>query len=187
MTMPEDQAQAALVVPANVRIGAGSVLEGSEVFRRFFSVREPAVVIGEHCHLEGCQLALGKNASLQVGSYVFAAHLIVLAEQEVRIGNCVFISFNVVIADTDFHPIEPAARMLDAIAVSPLANGRARPPIATAPVVVHDDVWIGPNVTILKGVTIGAGAFIEPGSMVTRDVPPRARVLGNPAQVIGEV
>jgi acetyltransferase-like isoleucine patch superfamily enzyme len=48
-------------------------------------------------------------------------------------------------------------------------------------------VWIGPNATILKGVCIGAGAFIEPGSMVTRDVPARARVMGNPAQIIGEV
>jgi acetyltransferase-like isoleucine patch superfamily enzyme len=54
-------------------------------------------------------------------------------------------------------------------------------------VIIEDDVWIGPNVTILKGVRIGAGAFIEPGSLVTRDVPPRARVLGNPAQVVGEV
>ena len=183
--MPEDKAP--LVIPANVRVGAGTVLEGAEVFRRFFSERDPAVTIGEHCHLEGCQLALGKQAVLHVGSHVFAAHMIVLAEQEVRIGNCVFISFNVVFADTDFHPIEPATRVLDAIAVSPLANGRKRPAIATAPVIVHDDVWIGPNSTILKGVTIGAGAFIEPGSMVTRDVPPRARVLGNPAQVIGEV
>ena len=54
------------------------------------------------------------------------------------------------------------------------------------PVVIADDVWIGPNVTILKGVRIGAGAFIEAGALVTRAVPPRARVLGNPAQIIGE-
>jgi acetyltransferase-like isoleucine patch superfamily enzyme len=53
--------------------------------------------------------------------------------------------------------------------------------------VIDDDVWIGPNATILKGVHIGRGAFIEAGSLVTRDVPARARVLGNPAQVIGEV
>jgi acetyltransferase-like isoleucine patch superfamily enzyme len=185
--MPETTTHPDTPVPANVRVGRGSVLEGTEVFRRFFSERDPAIVIGENCHFEGCQLALGKNAVLHVGDYVFAAHLIVLAEQEIRLGNCVFVSFNVVIADTDFHPIEPAARMLDAIAVSPLAAGRPRPPIATAPVIIGDDVWIGPNVTILKGVQIGAGAFIEPGSLITRNVPPRARVLGNPAQVVGEV
>jgi acetyltransferase-like isoleucine patch superfamily enzyme len=53
--------------------------------------------------------------------------------------------------------------------------------------VIEHDVWIGPNATILKGVRIGAGAFIEAGTLITRDVPPRARVLGNPAQIIGEV
>lgn len=176
-----------MTLPPNVHLGRGSVLEGKDTFRRFFSERERAITLGEKCHLEGCQLALGKNAELHIGDFVYAAHLIVLSEQEIRIGNCVFISFNVVLADTDFHPIDPATRLADAIAVSPLANGRPRPPITTAPVVIEDDVWIGPNVTILKGVRVGAGAFLEPGAMITRDVPPRARMLGNPAQVVGEV
>ena len=52
---------------------------------------------------------------------------------------------------------------------------------------IEDDVWIGPNATILKGVRIGAGAWIEAGSLVTREVPPRSRVLGNPAQIVGQV
>lgn len=188
--MPETPAhpgQHIPTLPANVRVGPGSVLQGADVFKRFFSQRDPAIVIGAQCHLEGVQFALGKNASVRIGDYVFAAHLIMLTEQEIRIGNCVFISFNVVIADTDFHPIEPAARVQDAIAVSPLAKGKPRPPVATAPVIIGDDVWIGANVTILKGVHIGAGAFLEPGSLITRDVPPRARMLGNPAQVVGEV
>ena len=54
-------------------------------------------------------------------------------------------------------------------------------------VIIEDDVWIGPNATILKGVRLGAGAWVEAGALVTRDVPSRARVLGNPAQVIGDV
>ena len=187
MTQRSTDSSRASELPANVRIGEGSRLIGDQVFGRFFSERDPAVIVGAHCHLEGLQLALGRAATLSVGDYVYCAHLIVLAEQEVRIGSYVFASFNVVIADTDFHPIEPAQRLLDAIAVSPLGRGRPRPPIATAPVVIEDDAWIGPNVTILKGVRIGAGAVIEPGALVTRDVPPRARVLGNPAQVVGEV
>jgi acetyltransferase-like isoleucine patch superfamily enzyme len=99
----------------------------------------------------------------------------------------VFCSFNVVVADTDFHPLDAAERLADMIAISPASRGAARPHIETAPVEIGDDVWIGPNVTILKGVHVGAGAFIEPGSVVTRDVPARARVLGNPAQIIGKV
>src|SRR5262245_5887763 len=127
--MPDQPAEA-ITLPPNVRVGEGSVLVGEAVFKRFFSELDPAIVVGSHCHLEGVQLALGKRASLHVGDYVYAAHLIVLSEHEVRIGNYVFASFNVVIADTDFHPIDPAQRLADAIAVSPLARGRPRPPIA---------------------------------------------------------
>jgi acetyltransferase-like isoleucine patch superfamily enzyme len=54
-------------------------------------------------------------------------------------------------------------------------------------VVIEDDVWIGPNALVLKGVRIATGAMIEAGAVVTRDVPPRARMLGNPAVIIGEV
>jgi acetyltransferase-like isoleucine patch superfamily enzyme len=54
------------------------------------------------------------------------------------------------------------------------------------PVIIEDDVWIGPNATILKGVRLGAGAYIEAGALVVRDVPPGARVVGNPAQIVEE-
>ena len=72
-------------------------------------------------------------------------------------------------------------------ACSPLSEGVSRPPISCWPVVIEDDVWIGPNAVILKGTRIGAGAFVEPGTVVVHDVPPRARVLGNPAKRIGDV
>jgi acetyltransferase-like isoleucine patch superfamily enzyme len=163
------------------------VITGRQVFRRFFSQCDPAVVIGAHCHLEELQLALGKHARVQLGDHVFAAGLMLLCERELRIGHRVYCSFNVVVADTDFHPLDAAERVADMIALSPASHGAARPHMETAPVEIGDDVWIGPNVTILKGVHVGAGAFIEPGSVVTRDVPARARVLGNPAQIIGEV
>lgn len=52
------------------------------------------------------------------------------------------------------------------------------------PVVIGDDVWIGYNSTILSGVTIGQGAVVAAGSIVTKDVPPYAIVGGNPAKLI---
>lgn len=173
-------------LPQNVHVGPHSVLTGSQLFRRFFSERDPAVTVGAHCHLEDLQLALGKQACARFGDHVYAAGLMILAEQEINIGSRVIFSFHVVIADSDFHPLEPAQRILDAIAISPASGNQPRPAIGSAAVHIEDDVWIGPNATILKGVRVGAGAFIEPGSLVTHDVPPRARVLGNPAQIIGE-
>lgn len=51
-------------------------------------------------------------------------------------------------------------------------------------IIVHDDVWIGYGSTILSGVTIGQGAVIAAGSIVTKDIPPYAIVAGSPARII---
>ncbi len=54
------------------------------------------------------------------------------------------------------------------------------------PVIIGDRVWVGPNVLILHSVTIGEGAVVAGGAVVTKDVPPYAIVAGVPAKVIGE-
>ena len=54
-------------------------------------------------------------------------------------------------------------------------------------VVIEDDAWIGFKSSVLKGVTIGRGAIIAAGSVVTKDVPPFTLVAGNPAKVIREL
>jgi galactoside O-acetyltransferase len=55
------------------------------------------------------------------------------------------------------------------------------------PVTIESKAWIGFNVIILKGVTIGEGAIVGAGSVVTKDVPPYTIVGGNPARVIREI
>jgi len=172
---------------ANVRIGPNTVITSDLAFKRFYSRRDPALVIGAHCTMNGVHFALGEEGQVEIGDYCYFTDAVLLCELELRIGSYVVMGWNVTIADTDFHPIAPAERIADALACSPLGKGRPRPPIPRQPVIIEDDVWIGPNATILKGVRIGAGAFVEAGALVTRDVPPRTRVLGNPAQIIGVV
>ena len=53
-----------------------------------------------------------------------------------------------------------------------------------APVAIGDDVWLGARVIVLKGVTIGDGAIVGAGSVVTRDIPPWSIAGGQPAKVI---
>jgi acetyltransferase-like isoleucine patch superfamily enzyme len=174
-------------LPPNVRVGANTVISGDHAFRRFRSRLDPALRIGADCTMDGTHFALGEEARVEIGDYCYFTNAILLCELEVRIGRYVVIGWNATIADTDFHPIAPAERIADALACSPLGKGRPRPAIPRLPVVVEDDVWIGPNATILKGVRIGAGAFVEAGALVVRDVPARARAMGNPAQVVGRV
>lgn len=174
-------------LPANVKLGRRTLLNGSHAFLRFRSRKQPALLLGHDCTMDGVHFALGEKAKVTIGDYCCFSNVLLLCELELRIGSYVVIGWNATIADSDFHPISPAQRIADSIACSPLARGRSRPRIIMKRVIIEDDVWIGPNATILKGVRIGAGAFIEPGALVTRDVPPRARVQGNPAQVVGTV
>jgi acetyltransferase-like isoleucine patch superfamily enzyme len=172
--------------PDNVRLGEGTVVRGDLAFKRFHSRLPDALRIGRHCTMDGVHFDLGEQGRLEVGDYCYFTNAVLLCEQAIRVGNYVVIGWNATITDTDFHPLAPAARIADAVACSPLGKGRVRPPILKQPVCIEDDVWIGPNATILKGVRIGAGSWIEPGALVTRDVPPGSRVLGNPAVVLGE-
>lgn len=174
-------------VASNVFLGEGTAITGDHCFHRFRSKKPDALKIGRHCSMEGVHFALGEDARVEIGDYCVLSNALLMCELEIRLGSYVMMAWNSTIADSDFHPISPAQRIVDSIACSPLAKGRERPPIAMRPVVIEDDVWIGPNATILKGVRIGAGSFIEPGAIVTRDVPPRSRVIGNPAQVVETV
>lgn len=173
--------------PPNVRLGDGTLINGDLAFKRFHGREPDALVIGAQGTMDGVHFDLGEKGRMSIGDYCYFTNAVLLCELEIRIGNYVVIGWNTTIADTDFHPLAPAERVADALACSPLGKGRPRPEVLKKPVIIEDDVWIGPNATILKGVRIGSGAWIEAGSLVTRDVPPRARVLGNPAQVIGEV
>jgi acetyltransferase-like isoleucine patch superfamily enzyme len=57
-------------------------------------------------------------------------------------------------------------------------------PIEAAPISIEDDVWIGANVIILKGITVGRGSVIGAGSVVTRSIPPGQIWVGNPARFV---
>ena len=174
-------------LPANVRLGSNSVITSDYAFKRFRSRLDPALVIGAHGTMDGVHFAIGEEGRIEIGDYCYFTNAVLLCELGLRIGNYVVIGWNATIADTDFHPMAPAERIADAIACSPLGKGKPRPAIVRRAVVIEDDVWIGPNATILKGVRLGSGSFIEAGALVVRDVPPGSRVVGNPAQVVGEV
>lgn len=174
-------------LPANVVLGPDTLVGGAQTFKRFQAQSDRALVIGSHCTMDGVLFAAGQHGRISIGDFCYFTNAVILCEQEICIGNYVVIGWNATIADSDYHPAAPAERIADAIALSPLGAGRPRPIFPKAPVIIEDDVWIGPMAAILKGVRIGQGSVIEAGAVVTRDVPARSRVAGNPARIVGQV
>lgn len=65
-----------------------------------------------------------------------------------------------------------------------IMDSKEKLPENDAPVVIEDDVWIGANVTRLKGVTIGRGSVVAAGAVVTKSCPPYSIIGGVPAKVL---
>lgn len=173
-------------IPSNVEFGEGFYCESAQIFRRLQSTKPRAVVLGKHvsCYA-GCSFAIGLNGRCTIGDFTLLNGALIMAEEKIEIGSYCLISWNVGIADSDFHPLEPAQRVIDAQALAPFFKNRPpRPALATAPVKIGDNVWIGMNAVILKGVTIGENSVVAAGSVVTKDVEPNVVVAGNPAAVM---
>lgn len=173
-------------IPENVEFGEGFYCETAQVFRFLKSRRPRAVLLGDHvsCYA-GCSFAIGENGSCKVGDFTLLNGALLMAEERIEIGAHCLISWNVGIADSDFHPLAPAQRLIDARALAPyFADRPPRPRIATAPVIISDNVWIGMNAVILKGVTIGENSIVAAGAVVTKSVPANVVVAGNPGVIV---
>jgi len=173
-------------VPENIEVGEGTVIDSSFCFKHYFAKGHVGLRVGRNVTIWRTSLAAEQNGVIEIGDYCYLANASLVCSSRITIGSYVMIAGGVTIADSDFHPMSPAGRLADSVALSPIGNRTIRPTIETRPVVIEDDVWIGYNAAILKGVRVGAGATIAPGAVVVRDVPPGATVAGNPARVTGD-
>jgi acetyltransferase-like isoleucine patch superfamily enzyme len=173
-------------LPTNVIVGEGCWLERKDSFARFRSRRQPGLVLGRGARVyTWTTFNVEPEGAVEIGDDAVLVGPVFMCAQQIAIGRRVVVSYNVVIADSDFHPLDPAARREDAIANAPGGDKSRRPPSVAAPVIIDDDVWIGIGAIILKGVRIGRAARIGAGAVVTSDVPAGASVSGNPARPIG--
>jgi len=143
------------------------------------------IVIDEHCTL-GCTLQALCGGKIHVGKRTYIGPSTILQSKEsINIGNYVIIANNVLIVDNNNHPVEPEMRMKMSLCDDFLNDELWTWKYSVSkPIVIEDNVWIGRDSRILKGVTIGKGAVIAMGSMVTKDVPRYSVVAGNPAKVV---
>jgi len=149
--------------------------------------KSSSIIIGDRCVLTSVSeyTALGvnhpivlrtlrPNAVISIGSDTGMSGTSICAGVKVSIGGRCLIGANVIIADTDFHPVDATDRRY-------CGDDRK---VAAEPVIIEDNVFIGANTIVLKGVRIGRNSVVGAGSTVTCNVPPDSVAAGNPARVI---
>lgn len=117
---------------------------------------------------------VGKQAELQIGAGSGLSNCTIVSTQKVSIGEGVMIGGGANIYDTDFHPIQ-------------IEDRHSNLPANAAPVLIHNNAFIGGHTTILKGVTIGEGSVVGACSVVAKSIPAGEIWAGNPARKIRNV
>ena len=141
------------------------------------------IVLGDHVSFGGKPAFIFGNRGdgvpeVVIGDHTFIGHhTSLVVSSSVRVGKHCLIAGDVRISDYDGHPIDAECRRA----------GEPAPVDSIRPVVIGDDVWIGNNALILKGVHIGDRSIVGAGAVVTRDVPPDVVVAGNPARVVKQL
>jgi acetyltransferase-like isoleucine patch superfamily enzyme len=139
---------------------------------------------GENCRIgKGAELMVFKTGGeIKVGNNTLInANCHIYSMFKITIGNRVLLSYNVSILDNNSHPIDPERRKLH------WTDESVDKEVECAEIIIDDDVWIGANVTILKGVRIGKGSIIAANSVVTKSIGSMEIAGGNPAKKIKKI
>lgn len=127
------------------------------------------IIDGNFALYQGASVYVGENATLKIkGNSFLNTNSVLNCFNYIEIGDGTMISDDVRIQDSDNHIV--------------IENGIEK--VSTKPIIIGNWVWIGKNVLILKGVTIGDGAIVAAGSVVVKDVEAGTLVGGNPAKMI---
>ncbi len=142
--------------------------EREAIKRELFGIEDARYVMLER----GFNCSFGKNVHFK-GMAILNYNCTLLDSRIITIGDRTLIGPGTVITCTN-HAIDPHERIEGGL-------------FDNKPVTIGDYVWIGANVTILPGVTIGDNAIIGAGSVVTKDIPANVIAVGNPCRVLREV
>lgn len=164
----ELEAKGEIILEKNIQFLFNCSWLKKDPFPSVLAVRNGArlMVKGNFKIFSGAKIFINKNASLIIGSGYINNHFTLHCFERIEIGEDVAIADNITIRDSDNHIVTSNPDY-----------------VMTKPVRIGNHVWIGMNAIILKGVTIGDGAIIAAGSVVTRDVPEKCLAAGVPARV----
>jgi acetyltransferase-like isoleucine patch superfamily enzyme len=172
-------------IPENAVVDEAAYIETTFSFALYRSRQPCGITIGRGASTYlGTMFDAGPRAQIRIGDYALINGARIICDSAIEIGAYTLISWNVVLMDSYRLPFDPAKRRIE---LGRLAHRRPRDfdaEVPTGPVRIGRNVWIGFDVCVLPGVTIGEGAVIGARSVVTADVPPYTVAAGNPALVI---
>lgn len=144
-----------------------------------------------------CRIVLEREVgTVHIGNDSYVGGSQIICADHIEIGNNVLISWGCTIVDHDSHSVDWRNRAEDVRkwregllsgGLEKASESKDWAVVEKAPIKIGDKTWLGMNVTVLKGITIGEGAVVAAGSVVTKDVDPWTLVAGNPARVIKEL
>lgn len=160
------RAQAKRIFTAYNRTDYEEVQHRRQLLDRLFASVGEDVFIEPNFRCEvGCNITMGSHVYVNFDC-------VMLDNAPISIGNYVWIAPTVGLFATN-HALDFEERR----------NGACQ----AKPIVIEDGAWLGGHVSVLGGVTIGEGAVIGAGSVVTHDIPARSVAVGNPARVVREI
>ena len=179
-----------LLVARYTVIGKGTINKGIKIR---LDDPEPRhyLTIGHDCIVAGKFVFESSSGYVKIGNHSYIGDGTFICRSGIEIGNNVTIAWGGTFYDHDSHSLDYMKRRKDIDdELNDIRNGRNFilnkdwSVVSSKPIKICDDAWIGMNVIILKGVTIGEGAIVGAGSIVTKDVPAWTVVAGNPARVV---
>jgi acetyltransferase-like isoleucine patch superfamily enzyme len=167
----------------NAIIGLNTIIE-PEAHILNYLYKQERIKIGKNCHILGSLMLFSHGGKIAIGDHCYiGSNTKIWSAESISIGDRVLISHNVNIHDNISHPLDSTLRHQDFVHIRK-SGFQKKNDLREKSIMIEDDVWIGFNSTIHKGVKIGKGAIIGSDTVITKDVPSYAVMVGNPAKIV---
>jgi len=163
-----------------IELGSKCIFYGNTQLRRF---PQSKIYIGGNCTFRSDRISNlvgvnrnciinthSKGALIKIGTNCGFSGTVISSKQKIELGNDVLCGANVLITDFDWHYVNP--------------QKRHQKGSKSIPIIIGNNVWLGINTIVLKGVRIGDNSVIAANSVVVKDVPPNVIAGGNPCKVL---
>lgn len=149
----------------------------------YYGANRNSITIDAFSRIYG-RITCCKNGKVKIGKYSQLGYLSkIQCSESITIGDAVAIGPNVTICDNNNHPVNPTDRKIQQM--SPAGDIKRSWLFSDSkPIVIGNNVWIGENSRICKGVNIGDNSIIGACTVVTKDVPANCIVVGNPGRIV---